>query len=77
MAHTRCSLDKQGYTQAHAGARRQICSLNTFWFLRQQWFREHAVVLSFTYIASIVGFLYGVQNDFTDDVSELTMGPPQ
>ena len=63
MAHTRCMLDKQGYTRTrpHAGAptrmqaggrtHKQIC--NTYCISTATTIRERASVLLYTYIACL------------------------
>jgi hypothetical protein len=62
MAHTRCMMDKQGYTRMHtlthprtharARTHRPIC--NTYCFSTATVIREHVSLLRYTYIASFI-----------------------
>ena len=53
MAHARCMLNKQGYTRLGTHTHRYIILIA---FAQQQWFREGASVLRYTYIGCIVTY---------------------
>ena len=72
MAHTRCMLDKQGYTYArvctrpgvraptHTQARTHRQIRNIYWFSAATMISERASMLGYTYIACLVVLCYAV-----------------
>jgi hypothetical protein len=56
MANARYMLDKQGYTRTRPHTEKYVILIA---FPRQQWFRERASVLRYTYIACVVSSLKG------------------